>query len=364
MDYLSARRVALAIHACALAAGLMPVAQGCLHAQTPSTLRDPQRGVFTAFPEATSYRALIRDVSLADRLRIEKGLPFKVHFDELGPHTVYVALRGRRPLGVVYVRGEESDWGFTEIAWAISVDLEVVGFQFHRCRDRQARALERSPFARGLAGRRFHHLAQLLTEEGKLATSAGAVPERADALAVTVLRSGMKALAVTDIMWREELGKLRDLQMALDAFPGGVRFRRFVFDAADAKQRRQAGRPKLLLRVRAVRVRGERGVLLGMVIQTTARRGQGRLSLRWRLDPEGRVLRVVPAATGTDASVRVACLELAGTRLLGSSTGAAAGQRSRDRAARAYMFRIKDELARLLPRGSRHSGAGTGRKGR
>jgi hypothetical protein len=122
-----------------------------------------QRVVFGAFPEADAYRGIKRSVSQPHRRAIEKKLPFKVHFNELGEHELLVAFRGRRPVGVVYCRTEEADWGLAVIAWHISLDQRIVGFEFLRGRNRNIKDLEQSQIATDLRGCSFAQIAQLTT---------------------------------------------------------------------------------------------------------------------------------------------------------------------------------------------------------
>ncbi len=67
---------------------------GALSAQGFSALRDPEHSVFASFPEADGYRAIVRPVDKKIRAEVQERLPFQIHFNELGDHTVYAALRG------------------------------------------------------------------------------------------------------------------------------------------------------------------------------------------------------------------------------------------------------------------------------
>ena len=55
------------------------------------------------------------------RNRIEASLPFRVHFDELGAHSLYVALRGRRPVGMIYAQYEESAFGIAAVVYFVTM---------------------------------------------------------------------------------------------------------------------------------------------------------------------------------------------------------------------------------------------------
>lgn len=141
------------------------------HAQTPppAPAGEVQRKrakleliVFRAFPEADAYSGIKRDFTQSQRLAIEQQLPFKVHFNDLGKHDLLVTFRGRRPVGLVYCRSEEAEWGLTELAWHMTLGQRVVGFKFLRGRNRHIKSLELSSLATDLGGAGFPQVAKLL----------------------------------------------------------------------------------------------------------------------------------------------------------------------------------------------------------
>src|SRR5678816_47948 len=62
------------------AAAVALLLAGQAPAQKESDASNHDAMVFHAFPEATSYRLIVRDVDQAARTAIERELPFKVHF--------------------------------------------------------------------------------------------------------------------------------------------------------------------------------------------------------------------------------------------------------------------------------------------
>ena len=270
--------------------------------------------IFRAFPEADSYRRIVRDVDQQARTAIERDLPFKVHFDELGPHTLFVAFRGRQPVGLLYLRSEEAEWGLTEIAWAVTLDMRVLGFQFLRGRGRHLRGLEGSAFARQLVGCDQPHLVDLLTRQTK--ADPAIVPMGAEELAKTVLRSGIKALLVTDTVWRDEVAKLQDLAMGFDAFPAAERLHRtvltFDLDGGDSLKSVIAN---------VVRATGKGDSQLGAVVRTETKIGGDNVALRWVVDDHLRIVRIVPVRSWASDALRLACRELEGHLLVAPPEG-------------------------------------------
>jgi len=258
-------------------------------AQSHCALRDPKQSVFQGFPAADGYRSIVRDVDENQRSLIETKLPFRVHFNELGKHTLYVALRGKRPIGIVHARSEESRWGLVEIVWYFDLTMKVRSFRFQRVRSRHGAALEQSAFAEKLVGRDLKALRELLTAKGALAEAARPVPKRADGLALTVLQSSLKTLIVTRAVWATQLQRLRDLELGLQFFPDGRATRQLTSPKKLSPS--SAGRkPKHVGTLRAVGVLDERGRRLGIAVETRVHLGSSKLDLRWSFDDDDRML--------------------------------------------------------------------------
>lgn len=273
-----------------------------------------EAALFRAFPEADAYSCIRRDVDQAARIAIEQRLPFKVHFNELGEHELLVAFRGRRPVGLVYLRTEEAEWGLVDIAWHLTLDLRLLDFEYVRGRNRHQRALEQSPLARDLNGANFDAVTTLLarrTDAGQLQRKEGA-----DALAVTTLRSAAKTLAVVEIVWAEEIEKLHDQATGYDLFPAAARFTRrsgaFDLDSGRGQQR---------VAVKVIYAYDLGDTLLGCVIWTESAAGGEPLAIRWVVDRELRVIKALPSPEARNVALRAACTSLDG-QLLTAPTGA------------------------------------------
>ncbi|MCA8976330.1 MAG: hypothetical protein KDC98_16545 [Planctomycetes bacterium] len=266
---------------------------------------DPQHGVFAAFPAADSYRVIVRDVDAEARKSIEALLPFRVHFDELGKHSLYVALRGRRPVGMIYVQREESAFGLAVVEWAFTFDMRVSSFRFQRVRSQHRQALEQSEFVRLLKGRTREELTVLLGVNGQLREPAKGVGEEAQELASAVVRSGAKSMAVLDAVWASEIAKLHDMATGLQAFPQAVSFRRVLpqpattpdADVAEAKA------AEVLIAIRAF---GANSKPLGTTADIRMDCGNGTTVVSWVLDADDQVIRV-DVAPDAPGAFRAAC---------------------------------------------------------
>lgn len=294
-----------------------------LSSQAFNALREPKRSVFQAFPEASGYKQIIRPVTQADRVQVLKLLPFRIHFNELGDHAVYAALRDERPIGIVHARSEEGRWGFVEIAWALDLDMRVRGFKFHRCRSKHRNALERSPFSTSLHDLDRGELEKLLTSKNEVRSTVGGIPRGARRLAGVVVRSAIKTISLTQVAWRRDIRQLRAVDLGLSAIPGGKSVHILTeYPLSTGASQAPPAIPgdlspgKLgpgVRMIRAVDVRDLRNKRLGQVVESSMQHGSIELLLRWTLEPSGRVRRVVPVRQGwPDSAIRATFTGLEG----------------------------------------------------
>lgn len=278
----------------------------------PATKRAADRKtegiVFRAFPEADAYSSIRREVKQADRERIEARLPFKVHFNELGKHGLLVAFRGRRPVGFVYCRTEEAEWGLTTIAWHMSLDQRITGFRFLRGRSRHLKDLERGQLATDLGGSGFDQVAQLLAQHEKREHKQR--DKSLTSIERTTLRSAAKAIAVIESVWSDQVESLRDQATGFDLFPTAVRFTRraakFDFD--------QTGQPQKVETKVLYAYDGD-SMFLGCVAWTRGTIGIEKNPFRWAIDRNMRVLAVAPTENARDIELRMACSQMKGRSL-------------------------------------------------
>jgi hypothetical protein len=175
--------------------------------QAYSALRDPVRVLYEVYPEADGHRSIIRTVTFEDRAAIAEVLPFTIHFDELGRHTLYVTVREGQPLGVLHVRSERGRYGLSEIAWSFTLDGKITNVAFQRCRDSKLRAALNDQLRAKLIGADVPMLLQLLEEDG--------LSEETRML----IQSAAKTATVTFIVWEEDLLPIRAEVKAVSAWP-------------------------------------------------------------------------------------------------------------------------------------------------
>ena len=290
---------------CALA---LAVAAGNLPAQSGEQIRSVTSMAFAAFPEADRVSNIVRDIDVEARKRIEKELPFKIHFQELGEHKLHVAFRGPRPVGLLYMRSEQTEWGIADIGWALSLECRVLGFEFANSRSDETKKLPKSDFAKSLIGRGFREI--VAVHNARARPAGETVTRSADRLTRIVLRSAMKATLVTELVWADQVSVLADLAMVYDELPGAKPGRRRVVEFGP-----KPGKPRRLLTLHVIEANGQAGYSLGKVIRSSTRIGEKAVELRWVLDTRGRIVHVTPSASWPGEKLRISCGALQGRPL-------------------------------------------------
>jgi len=173
------------------------------------SLRDPVETIKALHPESTSFKSIVKVIDENVRNQVQTLLPPNtLHFSELGKHTLYVVYTKDRPTGYVHVRSEESEWGLVEIAWSMTLDLEVKDFKLQRCRSRARKLVDTEDFKVQLRGRTYHDFVQMLNRDGyTLNTDKVDVDPKAKSLAEVIIRCGMKTLLVTELAWSQDVQK-------------------------------------------------------------------------------------------------------------------------------------------------------------
>ncbi|MDG1837532.1 MAG: hypothetical protein P8I91_01865 [Phycisphaerales bacterium] len=253
------------------------VLTGGVHAQAYCALRDPVRVLYDSYPEADAYRSIIRTVGVADRDAIAKQLPFTILYDELGRHTLYIALRDGRPLGLFHVRSERSRYGLTEIAWSLDLEGRITGGSFQRCRDQKLRDAFDSDLQDQIIGADIPTILTLLQKEGM-------TPEQ-----FVLLSSAAKTAAVTLIVWNDDLLPMRAAIRSNAIWPESEVILRSESIAPSAFSADSGIEPST---VRAWSARGGDGQYLGQLVRSWIRFDNHRIELWWQIDLNGRIVAV------------------------------------------------------------------------
>lgn len=180
------------------------------------SLRDPVSAIYTLYPEADQHRSIVRTISQDTRDLIGKRLPFNLHFNEIGRHTLYVAQHQNLPLGFIHARSELSRWGMVEIAWSINTELEIDGFFFQRCRNSACNEILQQKLTTELKGKGLDEILNLLTKNGNaLAPNIAAKYQLNHDLVLSVFRSALKTIAATEYAWNDDIKQIRQRKLAM-----------------------------------------------------------------------------------------------------------------------------------------------------
>jgi len=252
-------------------------------------LRDPVRQIYSLYPEARTYRSIVRSVGARARDAILKQLSFKLHFDEIGKHTLYVAVAARRPLGLVHVRTEAGRWGLMEVVWSLNLDLTVRGFRFQRYRGRVSRKVIEGDLQKMLVGKGASELREMLERREAASAEGGERRELERAL----LRSALKTIVVTRTIWLADLEKLRALDAGLEHFPGGSDVTRisepYTAEVREALRTQFLDTDSTLHHdsVKAFLVLDKKGDVLGCVVRGEWSYEEGRATISWAFELDG-----------------------------------------------------------------------------
>jgi hypothetical protein len=252
---------------------------GAASGQAFCALRDPVTGIFNVMPEATSYRSITRTVGVEHRSRIAARLPFTLHFNELGRHTLYLGFKNQVPIGLLHVRSDRGRYGLIEVAWHLDMGYRIVDVFFQRCRDDEAkRALE--ALHDRLVGSTFADLLELDSDDLS-------AEER------MLVRSGLKTMAVTHDAWFDALlpyqawGLSKKL-FGEDSLVEQRRLDRSAFASGEGLDQDNAA---------AWTVRGPDGVIRGYMVRLDWTLAKHPLDLWWAVNADG-TLRTLVRSTG------------------------------------------------------------------
>lgn len=285
-------------------------------------LRDPVTSIKHLFPESNNHQSIVRAINSEMRDKISNYLPFTLHFNELGKHTLYVAQSGEGDLGFVHVRSELTEWGLIEIAWALSHDLTIRSAKFQRCRIPNCEDKYLLEILDATAGKSYSELHALIREDGQdLKAEVKAKYKDASALVLSAVRSALKTISVTAIAWNKEvsenirnrlLKKNLDEKNNLTLIPFKIPAKRL--ESIDVMM---GGGGSMLDRksIQAFHIK-HNNKALGIVVSANWSDGDFHGILHWLFDSKGKVLDIYPVPAWPNNEVSQAFLELQGETLI------------------------------------------------
>lgn len=188
------------------------------------SLRDPVSAIRTLYPEANSHRSVVQSITEKTRRKIAQRLPFTLHFNEIGRHTLYVISQNNMSIGFVHARSELSDWGLIEIAWAITPDLTINNLFFQRCRSPQCNEKLKQQVLNDLKGKKINDILLMLDNTGQaLAPDISHRYFGVENLALALLRSSLKTITATEYGWQDTIQQIQRKHFVSYLFPQAMR---------------------------------------------------------------------------------------------------------------------------------------------
>jgi hypothetical protein len=175
--------------------------------QAYCVLRDPVQQIAQLYPSST-FKSLVGVVNSEARKKVGKRLPYTLHFNELGQHTLYTINKNGKRIGYVHVRPEITKWGVMEVTWSLDLNLRVKDFLFQRCRNRRRNVLEAEDFKNQIVDKSFDELLAMLATDGySLQEGALKLQDADKEFTAAVIRCALKTIAVSQIVWGDEINK-------------------------------------------------------------------------------------------------------------------------------------------------------------
>jgi hypothetical protein len=169
------------------------------------SLRDPISAVNYFYPEGYKYRSIMASITEETRKQVQNILPFTLHRSEVGQHTLYLVVNKHLPQGFVQARSELTQWGIIELAWQMSLDIEIENVYFQRCRSPKCNESLAKAFSKQLKNKNIKELLLLLSPDGdKLITDFSSDPD-INVLWLLTIKSGLKTLVVTQTAWANDI---------------------------------------------------------------------------------------------------------------------------------------------------------------
>lgn len=169
-------------------------------------LRDPTAAMQDLYPNASSHKSIVRLVDNEVRIQVNKRLPFTLHYEELGEHTLYIAMDDKDQLGIIHMRSEATKWGLMEIAWSLDLNLKVQDLYIQRCRINECKNNVINEIRDIVKGKSFAEIRAMINDDGSgLSMSNNYTNLQESLIVLPVLRSALKTIIVTELVWDSDL---------------------------------------------------------------------------------------------------------------------------------------------------------------
>ena len=293
-----------------------------VQAQAYCALRDPVTSIKFFFPESTRHQSLVKAINTDARDSIGEILPFTLHFNELGKHTLYVAQKYGDALGFVHVRSELTKWGLVEIAWALDTDLKIRNLQFQRCRIPGCESKHLGNALDLTIGKPYSELQQLLSEDGNsLRQDLQEKLGDSHTFIYSIVKSALKTILVTAITWESDVAEINRRLMIKKYFPNNLDIALHAIDVPKESLKKleeiMGGGGSMVNResVQSFRIENN-GIDEGVIVTARWRDGDFRGIFTWLFDNEQTIIDIKPIPGWPNMQASNAFDELLGMKLV------------------------------------------------
>lgn len=122
-------------------------------------LANPAQSIYLLFPNATNYKTLSGDIAYvgSNRTYIEKQLNIRMDINDIGTHTIYVAMVGNKPIGYMHAANEHMHTGRMSIIWAFFMDGSIKSFLIPRSDDKSIEKINSRQFKKQFEGKNVEY---------------------------------------------------------------------------------------------------------------------------------------------------------------------------------------------------------------
>ncbi len=290
-------------------------------AQAYCALRDPVSSIKQLFPESNQHRSLVRAINADVRDKISERLPFTLHFNELGKHTLYVAQKYGDAVGFVHVRSELTQWGLIEIAWALDTDLTIRDLRFQRCRIPDCEGKHMGNILNVTSGKSYGELLEYINIDGQtLKPEIAAKFSDSPEFALAAIRSALKTIAVTYIAWQTEIADINRQRLLNEYFGHEYEVSLNPIEVSASQQQEldklMGGGGSMIDResISSFQLTRENDDI-GTMVTATWREGVHQGMFNWLFDPDGKIIAIQPIPAWRSAEISQSFEELQGMNL-------------------------------------------------
>lgn len=275
------------------------------------SLRDPVSAIHYLYPTATNHQSIVKIVGKEARASLGEALPFDLHFNELGKHTLYVALNEREPTGLIHARTELAEKGLIEVAWALDLDLSVQSFYIQRCRLAECKDENINFLREYMKGKTFEEVLSMYNSGDKVFfEELFYKSEDLRSLTTSILQSALKTIVITDLVWKDDIDKFNSIALAQQYFPNAVAAEKIQYELSNkelSELNNKFGSDAMYIdhdSISSLKVSNAGGKTLAYFVNAEWGVDDSAGEFSWLISPRGEVIAVQPKSSWPSLEIK------------------------------------------------------------